>query len=397
MKAGGIELKGEWSYEAVTVADYGVTYSWSNAPTGEYTQTLPADSKRYVPGQPYDVDATFTSETVVCSQDEYGNNNGKWTFSGWTVVNNGVMPEEDVVLEGTWSYEELTVATGKVTYSWTGEPTGEYAQVLPTDDTEYFIGQTYEVDETFVNGTTVEHKDAYGNVDGRWTFGGWSVAAEEIPAETMSADVVAATGVMVEGGILLTGDWTYEAVEIQTYTVTYYVDGELYGEVETYVYNQPVNALRANPERSGYTFSGWDVTELPELMPAYNIEVYGTFKKNATPTPNPTPVPTPVPGDDPEPTPEPVIIIEDEPVPMTDQPVPTDDQQVLGARRGNDQAVLGARRGTEYAVLGKRRRPETGDSMEMIVWLITLGMSMTTALVAVMMMQQGGAGKKNNE
>ena len=32
-------------------------------------------------------------------------------------------------------------------------------------------------------------------------------------------------------------------------------------------------------EKSGYTFSGWD-KELPTNMPAYDIDVYGTYNKN---------------------------------------------------------------------------------------------------------------------
>ncbi len=61
------------------------------------------------------------------------------------------------------------------------------------------------------------------------------------------------------------------------------------------------------------------------------------------------------------------------------------DEEVLGAKRVTDNAVLGARRGSDLAVLGKRRRPQTGDDMSLILWLIALGTSMSCAGVSVAM------------
>ncbi|MBQ8878455.1 MAG: hypothetical protein IJ029_06975, partial [Lachnospiraceae bacterium] len=51
--------------------------------------------------------------------------------------------------------------------------------------------------------------------------------------------------------------------------------------------------------------------------------------------------------------------------PVADMPA------VLGAVREADAAVLGATRATDYAVLGKRRRPETGDSMAIVLWAMS--------------------------
>ncbi len=41
--------------------------------------------------------------------------------------------------------------------------------------------------------------------------------------------------------------------KINSYTVTYKVDGEQYGEIETYEYGAAVT-LREKPSREGYTF-----------------------------------------------------------------------------------------------------------------------------------------------
>lgn len=61
------------------------------------------------------------------------------------------------------------------------------------------------------------------------------------------------------------------------------------------------------------------------------------------------------------------------------------DEEVLGAKRVTDNAVLGARRGSDLAVLGKRRRPQTGDDMSLILWLIVLGTSMSCTGISIAM------------
>ena len=66
------------------------------------------------------------------------------------------------------------------------------------------------------------------------------------------------------------------------YTVTYLLDGEQYGAVETYALNQPINPLRAEPEKEGYTFSGWTPNELPTVMPSKNITIEGYFTVDPT-------------------------------------------------------------------------------------------------------------------
>lgn len=70
-------------------------------------------------------------------------------------------------------------------------------------------------------------------------------------------------------------DVEYIAVfSINSYTITYNVDGEKYDE-KTYEYNADVTKL-ATPEKQGYVFSGWDKDE-PEKMPAENLVLNGSF------------------------------------------------------------------------------------------------------------------------
>ena len=60
------------------------------------------------------------------------------------------------------------------------------------------------------------------------------------------------------------------------YTITYYVDGEVYHQ-ETLTRGTAIVPIEA-PEKEGYTFSGW--SEVPATMPAEDITITGTFTVN---------------------------------------------------------------------------------------------------------------------
>lgn len=62
-----------------------------------------------------------------------------------------------------------------------------------------------------------------------------------------------------------------------TYTLTYVLDGETYKE-ETHYEGEAITA-EADPVKEGYTFSGWK--GLPEIMPAENVTVTGSFAVNS--------------------------------------------------------------------------------------------------------------------
>lgn len=76
-------------------------------------------------------------------------------------------------------------------------------------------------------------------------------------------------------------DITYTAqYTVNTYTVTYYLDGELYTtEQVEYSAAIPTPAV----ETDGYTFSGWmlsDGSAVPASMPAHDLSVYGMLTRN---------------------------------------------------------------------------------------------------------------------
>ena len=76
-------------------------------------------------------------------------------------------------LVGEWTFTTVEVTKHKVTYDWTGNiPEGKD---LPKEITDLVKGQPYDVDSNFSSATVVEVKDAYGNVNGRYTFSGWKL------------------------------------------------------------------------------------------------------------------------------------------------------------------------------------------------------------------------------
>ena len=85
-----------------------------------------------------------------------------------------------------------------------------------------------------------------------YTFSGWSEAPETMPAED----------------ITITGSFS-----VNSYTITYIVDGEVYA-TEEFTYGSEI-VLIDEPAKEGYTFSGW--SEAPETMPAEDITITGSF------------------------------------------------------------------------------------------------------------------------
>ena len=84
------------------VTAYTVTYNWGDAPAG---QTLPTDSRNYIPGQSYTVNSSFREDTIVPDA-----NGGSYQFSGWNDPNDpkGVMGTKDVTIIGSWKHTEPT-------------------------------------------------------------------------------------------------------------------------------------------------------------------------------------------------------------------------------------------------------------------------------------------------
>jgi hypothetical protein len=113
-------------------------------------------------------------------------------------------------------------------------------------------GEVYQTEEYVYNAplTLIDEPTRDG-----YTFGGWS----ELPETMPNHDVI------------VTGNFS-----VNKYKLTYTVDGEEYKAYEI-EYGAAITP-ESEPTKEGYTFSGW--SEIPETMPAHDVEVTGTFTIN---------------------------------------------------------------------------------------------------------------------
>ena len=78
---------------------------------------------------------------------------------------------------------------------------------------------------------------------------------------------------MPANDLVINGNFT-----INKYTVTYKVDGEVYGTPTSYEFGATLPTA-PTPTKEGYTFSGWDA-ETPATMPAKDLVINGNFTIN---------------------------------------------------------------------------------------------------------------------
>ena len=206
-----------WSEIPETMPAHDVTVTGSFS-VNSYTLTYIVDGEVY---------KTYEIEYGTTIIPEESPTKTGYTFSGWGEIPS-TMPAKDVTLSGTFSINKY-----KLTYVVDGE---EYKTV----EVEYNSTITPEAEPT---------KEGH-------TFSGWS----EIP-ETMPAYDVTVTG----------------SFAVNTYTLTYMVDGEVYMTSEV-VYGTTITPESA-PTKTGYSFSGWD--DVPLTMPARDVTVNGSFTINS--------------------------------------------------------------------------------------------------------------------
>jgi len=64
-----------------------------------------------------------------------------------------------------------------------------------------------------------------------------------------------------------------------SYTLNYYIEGALYVS-EQYDFGSKIQVID-NPQREGHTFNGWSGLPADMVMPAHDVDVYGTFSVNS--------------------------------------------------------------------------------------------------------------------
>ena len=150
-----------------------------------------------------------------------------YTFSGWQNLPE-TMPAHDVEVTGTFS--------------------------INTYNAVFKIGDDIIETKRIVYGEAVVAPEAPAK-EGH-TFAGW----QDVPATMPAHDIV------------VMGSYT-----VNKYKLNYKVDGQDYKSIEV-EYGTTITP-EAAPVKEGYTFSGWQ--NLPETMPAHDVEVTGTFSINS--------------------------------------------------------------------------------------------------------------------
>lgn len=276
-------------------AKNGYTFTgWSDLP-----ETMPAENVDvngsfiinshtvyfYVDGSLYYTSTiNFGDKITLPKQPEKEGN----TFTGWSGLPD-TMPDEDVTTyatfdanvykltyyldneiynEGEWAFGEKVqpleapVKKGYTFSGWTGVP-----DIMPAKNVEVYGFMTINSHTvTFMFYGKIYHsaKFDYGSVillpedpvKTGYTFTGWSNLPDTMPDEDIILNAL---------------------FEINSYVITYYLDGELYNK-QSWNYGSEIRPL-SDPEKQGHTFSGWK--GLPNTMPAENIDVYGSFNINS--------------------------------------------------------------------------------------------------------------------
>ena len=121
---------------------------------------------------------------------------------------------------------------------------------------------TISATEVEENGTV----DLTATANTGYEFVNWTVEGAEVSTEaSFTATVTAATAYVAN-------------FVAQEFTITYMVDGEEYAS-ETYAFGATVTPQVVDPEKEGYTFSGW--SEIPATMPAENVTATASFAVNS--------------------------------------------------------------------------------------------------------------------
>lgn len=298
--------------------------------TPAVADTMPAEDVEYVAtfeAQPYtatfdagegafaDEDKVKEVETIFGEAIEVPDDPERegYTFAGWDPIVPDTMPAEELEFEAVWTPNtdtpyKITVYTmdtegeydDGVSYNMTGvtDTTAIYNPIVPegfylddSDETKTVLSANIEPDgstELVVYLARDEFEIDFIAAGGKFNDGSTIIEGDYF----YGADVVAPEDPVREGytfkgwepSVKTTAkaDATYTAQwEINTYTLTYTADGEVFAEVE-YDYNEEIIPLADEgevPTKFGYTFDSW-TPDVPETMPAEDVTVDAVFTPN---------------------------------------------------------------------------------------------------------------------
>ena len=170
------------------------------------------------------------------------------------------------------------LANGEICYALNGDQTEiNWYQTLGNDDYPVLDNshlQVKSIDGSYTNDVLYSitfDSDGGSQIESISQYYGSAITSPDPPTKegyTFIGWEPAIPETMPIGGLTVVAQW-----QINSYTLTYMVDGEEY-KTATVVYGSEI-IPEEEPCKDGYTFGGWN--GLPETMPAQDVEVTGWF------------------------------------------------------------------------------------------------------------------------
>lgn len=170
-----ITLTAKWEKKPVV---YKVNYDWGTFAPSD--QTCPTNGNSYETEAAVPMDTTFNSNST--SNANNGEQEGHWTFSGWTKEPNIQTEYGDEVItktityKGTWTFKTKPITTTyRVVYEWDGA----HPSVTPPSHQDF---TSLDDAKNAVN-TAETNFTSNDYTEGTWSFDGWNTAPTITPDE----------------------------------------------------------------------------------------------------------------------------------------------------------------------------------------------------------------------
>ena len=195
-----ITLTAKWEEKPVV---YKVNYDWGTFAPSD--QTCPTNGNSYETEAAVPMDTTFNSNST--SNANNGEQEGHWTFSGWTKEPNIQTEYGDEVItktityKGTWTFKTKPITTTyRVVYEWDGA----HPSVTPPSHQDF---TSLDDAKNAVN-TAETNFTSNDYTEGTWSFDGWNTAPTITPDEDSHITTVTFKGTWTLTKYQVTYSWS---------------------------------------------------------------------------------------------------------------------------------------------------------------------------------------------
>lgn len=196
------------------------------------------------------ISSTGMSVTTGSNNVLWSSNYGLYGMSG--VSKYYVHPEDN----GTFSVDKQS---GNPVYAFEmmGErPTTYYSNTFSYYTLTYLLDSVQYKQRILEAGSDIIPLDSPEEREG-YSFSGWQNQPAVMPAHDVEV---------------------YGSYTINSYLLTYFVDSLIYQQ-DSVLYGDSIILIAAPEAREGFIFSGWQ-TDVPEVMPAHDVEIHGYFEED---------------------------------------------------------------------------------------------------------------------